>query len=609
MKLNKQHISIFIALCIFIIITNLLTIPSNILAFDVFGYYLYLPFKFIYQDIFLQDDSVVHAIIDQYQNTTSFYQAFKVETGNYVMKYPMGMSIFYAPFFFIGHFAAQLLNYPTDGFSLPYQYAIFFGSMLYSIIGIWFLIKILAQLFKTKIVAIVAFLIVFATNYIIHITTHGQNAMSHNYLFTAYTLIIWLTIKWHKEHRFIQIILLAIFCGLSTLSRPTEIVCLLIPLFWNISNKESLYKKKQLLLKHKKQIISFILIFSSFGLLQFLYWKSATGNFYFNSYGANAGEGMDYLSPHLWNVLFSFRKGWLIYTPIMFFGIAGFYFMYKKNKSIFWSLFIYFIFNLYLVSCWSCWWYAQCFSQRALIPSYVVMAIALGYFINWLFTQKKAVKLFFSAIILFFVFLNIFQSRQIYKGVLHGDRMTKDYYFAVFLKSYTTEEDKKLLLVNRSFNGKEVFLNEQDYTPKEIGNLDFEEHESRDSAHANSGLYSVKIDSSNIYSPSFEKAYYDITNQDHAWLRISAMVYPLKDPTKFPFSLIVHFTHKGYAYKYKGIDSDKLKFEKNKWNNITLDYLTPEVRRKSNTLKVYFWLRSNNVVYIDDLKITAFEKK
>jgi Dolichyl-phosphate-mannose-protein mannosyltransferase len=606
---NKNFFILFIILSLFIIINNLLSFPGNILSWDVFGYYLYLPFKFIYHDIALIDDSVIYSIIDQYNNTSSFYQAFKVETGNYVMKYSMGMSFFYAPFFFIGHFVAQIFEYPTDGFSLPYQYSLFFGSMLYSIIGIWFLLKILTKFFSKKIVVIVSILIVFATNYIIHITTHGQNAMSHSYLFTAYTLILWFTILWHEKNKLKHIIFLGIICGVIILSRPTEIVCLFIPLFWNVTNKDSFKEKIQLLLKHKVQFLLFSFIIIGIGFCQLIYWKITTGSFLYNSYGANAGEGMDYFNPYILQILFSFRKGWLIYTPIMIFSIIGFFFLYKKNKTIFFALFFYFIANIYLVSCWSCWWYAQCFSQRALIPSYPIMAIALGYFIQWLFSQKKLLKYSISLIILLFLFLNLFQSRQIYLGVIHGDRMTKDYYFSVFMKMYATEEDKKLLLINRAFNGNEVFENENDYISKNIGGLDFEEHEKRDSNIVYEGLYSYKMDSTNIYSPSFEKPYYDITEKDHAWLRITAYVYPTKNTQEYPFSLIVHFSHKGYAYKYNGSDSEKMKLKTNEWNKISIDYLTPEVRRKKDQLKVYFWLKSNNIIYIDNIQVEAFEKK
>jgi hypothetical protein len=93
--------------------------PGNIISWDVFGYYLYLPFSFIYDDIELKNEQRVWDIINTYHNTATFYQSMKLENGVHIMKYSMGMAVLYAPFFFIGHIMAVFTNYPADGFSIP----------------------------------------------------------------------------------------------------------------------------------------------------------------------------------------------------------------------------------------------------------------------------------------------------------------------------------------------------------------------------------------------------------------------------------------------------------------------------------------------------------
>jgi len=213
MKRNK--LSILTGLIIlFILINNLVFIPTNILSWDVFGYYLYLPLKFIYHDLGLQNHSILETINNQYNNTSSFYQAMQLPNGEYVMKYSMGLAILYAPFFFSGHLIAMLFHFPMDGFSAPYQYSVFFGGIVYSVAGIIFMTKVLRHFFKDSVVAVVLLIIVFSTNYILHITMYGQNANSHNYLFTAYTLILWFTIKWHENYKRKYLVLLAFRGGL-----------------------------------------------------------------------------------------------------------------------------------------------------------------------------------------------------------------------------------------------------------------------------------------------------------------------------------------------------------------------------------------------------------
>jgi len=76
------------------------------------------------------------------------------------MKYSMGMSILYSPFFFIGHLYAKISDYPADGFSLPYQYAIFIGGQVFTVTGIIALRKVLIQFFSDKITAITMTIIV-----------------------------------------------------------------------------------------------------------------------------------------------------------------------------------------------------------------------------------------------------------------------------------------------------------------------------------------------------------------------------------------------------------------------------------------------------------------
>lgn len=610
LKMKSQIVRIvLIVIMIFIIINNFIFFPGNILSWDVFGYYLYLPLQFIYHDLGLNDYSIMDSIIAKYHNTATFYQAIKMQEGNFVMKYSMGLSFFYAPFFFIGHLIAMLSGYPEDGFSLPYQYSIFVGSMVYSIIGIWALSKVLIRFFSKTITAVVLITIVFSTNYIVHITMFGQNAMSQNYLFMTYALILWLSILWHESYRLKYAVLLGIICGITILSRPSEIVCLVIPALWGIKNKRSIIEKANILLKYKSQLIIVAVILFSFGMMQLIYWKIYTGNFLFYSYGGNPGEGFEFFHPFLLEVLFSFRKGWLIYTPVMIFAFIGFYFMYKENRSVFYALSIYVILNIYVVSSWSCWWYAQSFSQRSLVQAYPVMAIGLGYFITWLSNQKMIYKSIGYALIVGCLFLNLFQTIQFYYGSIDGARMTKEYYFKTFGKLHATEEDKKLLLIERSFDGTESFNNEKDYNFKKLEKLDFEDTEIKDSTQFNSGKNSFKLDSTTIYSPGIEVPFYNITKKDHAWVRVTAFVYPTKDVVNEPFSLVIHFNHNEYAYKYVTYDSDKMKLELNKWNKISFDYLTPEVRRKSDCLKVYLWHRGKAPLFVDDIQVNIYERK
>jgi len=604
--MNKYTIVILGLLMAFIIIMNFLFAPGNIISWDVYGYYLYLPTKFIYHDLGMINDEVILNLLDQYKNSATFYQAMKMPDGHYVMKYSMGMAILYAPFFFLGWLGALLFNYPIDGFSLPFQYALHFGSVLYSLIGIWFVSKVLNHFFNSKVSALILALIVFGTNYMVHITMYGQNAMSHNYLFTGYVLVLWFTIKWHERFEWKYAIGLSVVIGLMTLSRPTEIVALALPVFWEVFDKESFKNKFNILLKHKYQVLTLVLVLVVFGFFQFVYWKIYTGKFLFNSYGGNAGEGLELLSPYTRQFLFSFRKGWLIYTPLMIFAIIGFYAMYRKNRDIFLAVTVFFLFNLYLISSWSNWWYAQSFSQRPMVSSYPVMALGLGYFLVWLFEQQKRIQLTLGGVILLVLGLNIFQTIQFHKGIIHGDRMTMDYYFASFGKLHATEEDRKLLLIDRNYMGTDAFTNEEEYEGTLLKAYDFNDG---DDSLSFSGCCSYRLTPKGIYSPVIEKAFKDITRDDHVWFKVSVYVFIETQDVVEDFSLVVHFDHKGYAYNYKTVESKNLDIKKGEWNKIEFDYLSPEVRNGNDLFRAFVWYRGNRYLLIDDLKVDVYEKR
>ncbi len=607
MKSKILRNSLFL-IALFILINNFIFFPGNILSWDVFGYYLYLPLKFIYHDLGLQHPATITAIIEKYNSTATFYQALEMPGGSYVMKYPMGLAFFYAPFFFSGHILALVFNYPTDGFSLPYQYSIFIGGIFYSILGIWVLAKVLLRFFNEKVVLLVLIIIIFSTNYLVHITMYGQNAMSHNYLFMTYALILWFTIKWHETYRLKYILMLAIVSGLSILSRPSEIVCLVIPALWGVKNWNTGREKLGLIFQYKKQLAAFIIVILLFGLCQFIYWKIYTGKFLFYSYGGNAGEGFEFLSPHLLNILFSFRKGWLIYTPVMIFAIVGFYFIYLHQRNIFYALFLYFILNLFIVSSWSTWWYASSFSQRSLIPSYPVMAIGLGYFLSWL-NRQEIIKAIFYMLISAFLFLNLFQSMQFHYGIIDGERMTGAYYWKIFGKINISPEDQNLLLVNRAVDSSGIYNGEEVIYSKRLAYFDFENSEIKDSSYSFGGKYSFRLDSLQKSMPCIESPYYGLTNEDHAWVKATACIYPMGEIINDSFRLSICFNHNGYIYNDMSYGSERMNLKLNQWNKITFNYLTPEVRRRNDKIKICFLHQGSTRIYIDNFQLDIYERR
>ena len=379
-----------ILFCVIILFLGIYTyFPKNVLSWDTFGAYLYLPANFIYGDTYLQNSEWINQINSIYNNTPSFYQFAPHSSGNNIIQYPSGFALIYLPFFLLAHlFASLSTSFPADGFSLPYQMAIISGHVFYIITGLILANKVLLHFFDEKITTILLLILFFSTNFLfISVFMIG---MPHGHLFAFYALIILYTIKWHDNPSKKHSIILGISIGVACLIRASEIVSIFIPLLWNITNKVSFIQKIEFIKENAKSVGLTILSFVLPAFIQISYYKTGTGDYFYNAY-QNHGEGFDLTTPYLSNFLFSYRKGWLLYTPIMLIALGSLIWMWKnknKNQALV-SLSVFSVINIYLLSSWTCWWYAESFGQRSMVQSYLIYIIPLGFLIQHLLNQTK----------------------------------------------------------------------------------------------------------------------------------------------------------------------------------------------------------------------------
>lgn len=571
----------------------------------MFGYYLYLPFTFHYHDLMLHNNGTVQEIINTYHNTDTFYQALQCDNGNWVMKYPMGLAVLYAPFYFIGQAWAGISGSPNDGFSAPYQFSILYGCLFYTLVGLYYFRKVLAHFFEDRIAAITLLVVVFGTNYFFHVSLHGQGTMSHNMLFSLYSIITWYTIRWHQQQKLKYMVIIGLCVGLCALVRPTEIISILIPLLYGFNGSTAFKEKISLLLRHKGQVLLALLIIGAVGSCQLLYWKAATGTYFYNSYSAgNPGEGFEFAHPFIAEVLFSFRKGWFIYTPIMAFAVIGLFVVPKYKKEIGWMPLLYFLLNLYIVASWSCWWYAGSFSSRSLIPSYAIMALPLGAVFSRL--AHRRIKYVFVPLIALLMLLNLFQSWQLFHGILNSSDMTRAYYLSVF--GQTTQPDeaqKKLLLVNRFTTLNENF-SEEAKQEHQLCYAKFDTYSDRNAMPvASDSHYFEAAD----FTPAVKERYSVVTKKYYAWIKASCLFYTTLNPDSCDAILCVTMTHKGHSFKFRGEPIAGKGFKKNTWNKMEFYYMTPELRTTKDTVAVFFWNRSGQKMLIDNLGFEALEPK
>lgn len=404
---------------------------------DVNNYYSYLPAAFIHKDLSF-------SFPNNYWMTPG-------PKGNKIAKGTMGMSILYSPFFGIACLHAALTGDEINGYSQPFSFWIHFGTLLYALIAAFFLLRSLMEFFKPIISLISYFLILFGSNYYYYLL--GQGELTHSYLFMLFSVIVWLTLKWHKKPEGKTLVGISMLCGLVTLIRPTDLLIVLFPLLYGVYGFDSLKAKLKILGDNKLSLLLACILFFVPLLPQMIYWKVFSGSFLFFSYGSE--EGFFFNDPQIINVLISFRKGWFIYTPLAVFMVMGIVGLWKSKKNLALPISLLFGLTLYIVSCWWDWWFGGSFGHRAFIQYYALLVFPLALMINW--ASKKWWKFFpFAGAMIFIIGLNIFQTAQFRHSIIHWEAMSKEAYHYVWAKKGLSAEEYKeaeSLLIRPDYKG------------------------------------------------------------------------------------------------------------------------------------------------------------
>lgn len=424
---NKISYYVLIVIAVYSILSSNFFINWSVgghpFVYDVNQYYSYIIAVFHKKDVFFE-----HGIYG--------FWLQKAQNGSMVPKVTYGVSLFYLPFYLLARLFAPN---SSSGYELVYAWFIHFGCIVYVLLGFYFIRKTLKVFFDDNVVAITIALIFFGSNLFCYTVVNPE--YPHSILFFLIALFVYYTTDWHSTSVASSFYKLCFITGLVALIRPTEILILLIPLLFGVTDFKSLRNRFKGLMNYKWKLGlgAFLLILPL--MPQLIYWKLQTDHFFFFSYGS--GERFFWTDPQIFNVLFSYRKGWLVYSPIMIFSIIGIVISVKQKNSFMLSVLLYFAINLYVISCWWDWAYGGAFGMRALVHSYALLVFPMATFIKHMvdFSKKLYVKTIFGVIATFLCFLNMFQTNQYKHGIINYDGMTEDAYWFVFLKRNFNKED------------------------------------------------------------------------------------------------------------------------------------------------------------------------
>jgi hypothetical protein len=395
--------------------------PMRVIQWDIKSYYAYLPAVLIHHDpgmAFTRDDPEFFA---------DKVWAVESPSGGLVLVMSMGMAFLYLPFFLLGHLAAWASGAPLTGYSPPYAFFLVFSGLAWLTAGLLLLRRLLLRYFSDPITALVLLLLVAGTNLLYYSTLEAP--MTHVYSFALFAGFLWVTLRWHERPGVGNSLLLGLLAGLIALVRPTNVVLLLVFLLWDVGAATGPWQRVRFLFARWPLLLLMAVAALAVWLPQGIYWQYNTGQWLYYSY---RDEGFFFRNPQIIDGLFSYRKGWLLYTPSMVLALAGIPLLWRHARSWLVPVSVFMVVNLYVVFSWWTWWYGGSFGQRPLIESYALLAFPLAALFTRAWGMGSSLKRASMLVSLLLVGHSLFQTAQYHYGAIHWDAMGKKAYWASF---------------------------------------------------------------------------------------------------------------------------------------------------------------------------------
>ncbi|MCB0569349.1 MAG: hypothetical protein KDC66_06290 [Phaeodactylibacter sp.] len=397
---------------------------SGILVYDAKGYYAYLPALFIYHDLSFGFQPDIERRYYHTHNDSDYRQLID---GRVVNKYYAGTAVMQAPFFLIAHFLSGLLGFPQDGFSRLYAIAINIAGIFYLLAGLAFWQHILKHFTsEEKLRWLVLLALLFGTNLFYYALV--EPGMSHIYSFACFNALIWLFLRFQETNRHNLLLLMGVLVGLIVLIRPVNgLVLLGLPFF--AGSAAGLKRVLGLLIRPAWPLVLAGLMAATVVSAQLLIYKLQTGCWWAYSYQE---EGFEFSRPQILAFLFSYKKGYFVYTPLALVSLLGLFPLYRQSRYRFFTLTAFLAVVITILSSWWQWWYGGSFSSRVMVEYSIFTFTPLAVWLARLrpgWPRKALAGLAFALVLLCQI-----QTYQYRHWQIHWSDMDKERYWETFLR-------------------------------------------------------------------------------------------------------------------------------------------------------------------------------
>ncbi len=574
---------------------------KQIITSDGRGYYAYLPALLIDHDPTFSKVTARESSLLGYPH---YKPGYLVKSGNHVLdKYFAGEAFLLLPFFLLGVLFSFIAGNDINGFSFFFQLFAGLGTLFYLFTGLVFLKRILAGLhIRAVVTAMTLTFILLGTNLFYY--SLWQPTMSHLFSFFAINGFMWFTIRAIQKWSVKRAVWMGFFLGVVCLIRPTNgVVVVLIPFL--AGDRNHLFRFLQGVLAKKTALLAMILVFLAIVSIQGLLWYLQTGHFFIWSY---QDEGFNFGHPEILQVLFSYRKGLFIYTPLVLVSMFGLLPLVLRKRLQFFSIAIFLVITTYVVASWWNWYYGDGFGLRAFIDYYGVIAILIAILMNF---RRSTAGIILSLLILTpLAALNLIQTWQYTHQVIQPNSMNAAKYHHVFLRTDST-------VINCLGGNEEI----ADYAvnldqPAGIYENDFEKPADGwinntvvETPRAYSGSHAGYLDSLHQFSPG-------IAVRTGKLFKMPAVCYvtgelmvwdSLRGASNGALVVLSMDTLTPGENWWQGFRLNDVPQESCKiWRKCKFSLMLPEIANPQTILKIYIWNTRKKPMLVDDFRVRFY---
>jgi len=398
---------------------------------DDAGYYWYLPSTFIYANHGAMDslptDPTLPPHVVWYASSMDG-NGWRTPTGKVMVQYTYGVALMEAPFFLAAHGLAKIAGWNTNGFSMPYVVAIKLSTLFYAALGFLLIWPLLRRQFSINVSLAALALLLIGTNlfwFVFH-----QAGMAHIPLFFLYALLMRLTVRAIERPKLPAFAAMGFTIGFITLIRPTDLVCVAIPLLYGVSNGRTAWERFRFLRTHIIKIAVLACVAALPFIPQMLYWKWATGSYLYYSYGQ---QTFFWDNPKIVEGLFYAKNGWLFYSPLMFLALVGMIAV-RKVQPWWTALVVLLPVYVYITYAWFCYNYINGFGSRPMIHIYPLLVFPLAAALRFISGRRWVWKIGALSFITGCVVLNIQWSVQQSLGILESQDGNLPFNWAILFR-------------------------------------------------------------------------------------------------------------------------------------------------------------------------------